>query len=469
MNIINEYLKNVRKILIILFVNMMAITSLFSQNEMAFAAGKTYEEPKDEKVKEKLAAWQDLKFGLFMHWGTYSIWGVVESWSLCPEDVSFTQRKGPYAGDYYGYKKAYENLQTQFNPTLFNPDKWALAAKNAGMKYVVFTTKHHDGFCMFDTKYTDYKITSSKTPFSSNPKSNITKEVLDAFRKDDFMLGVYFSKPDWHSEDFWWSYFPVKDRGVNYDIKKYPERWKRFNDYTFNQVEELMTEYGKLDILWFDGQPRMEMSSIVEMARKDQPGIIIVNRYGKPEYINYLTPEQTIPEKYIPYPWETCMTMGRAWSYNPVEKFKPARKLIQILVDIVAKNGNLLLNIGPGPDGEWHKEAYDRLEEIGKWIKVNGESIYGTKPVSPYRQDKWAFTGKDQVLYISYLPDENESLLAEKMLIPFPSIDRHSRISLLGSNKSLKWIKVNNKIQVEVPKEIVRQFSGQPVWVFKIR
>lgn len=440
-----------------------------AQNEMSFAAGKNYQAPVDEKVKEKLSAWQDLKFGLFMHWGTYSIWGIVESWSLCPEDLSFTQRTGPYAADYCGYKKAYENLQTQFNPTLFNPEKWALAAKNAGMKYVVFTTKHHDGFCMYDTKYTDYKVTSSKTPFSSNPKSNITKEIFDAFRKDNFMIGTYFSKPDWHSEDFWWSYFPVKDRYVNYDINKYPDRWKRFNDYTYNQVEELMTEYGKVDILWFDGQPKMEMSSIVQMARKDQPGIIIVNRFGKPEYINYLTPEQTIPEKYIPYPWETCMTMGRSWSYNPIAKYKPARKLIQILVDVVAKNGNLLLNIGPRPDGEWDKEAYNRLEEIGKWIKINGESIYGTKPVSPYRQDKWAFTGKDKVIYTSYLPDENESVLTDKMLIPFTSIDKSSEINLLGSNKSLKWTKVDNMIKVEIPEEIIKQFSGQPAWVFKIK
>src|SRR5580704_5328747 len=129
-----------------------------------------YIAPVDTAVQQKLNQWQGLKFGLFMHWGPYSEWGVVESWSICPEDEGWTQRKGPYSTDYNTYVKAYENLQKTFNPTHFDPEKWVMAAKNAGMKYVVFTTKHHDGFCMFDTKETDYKVTSTKTQFSSNPR-----------------------------------------------------------------------------------------------------------------------------------------------------------------------------------------------------------------------------------------------------------------------------------------------------------
>ncbi len=204
----------------------------------------SYVVPSDTLVQQKLAQWQDIKFGLLMHWGTYSEWGIVESWSICPEDEGWTQRKGPYAAKYFEYVKAYENLQTTFNPTKFDPDKWAAAAKDAGMKYVVFTTKHHDGFCMFDTKQTDYKITSSKTPFSTNPKANVAKEVFDAFRKDGFLIGAYFSKPDWHCPYYWWPYFPPKDRNVNYDPKKYPERWNDFKNYTYNQIQELMTGYG---------------------------------------------------------------------------------------------------------------------------------------------------------------------------------------------------------------------------------
>src|SRR5665213_3010411 len=157
-----------------------------------------YSAPEEPQVQKTLNDWQDLKFGLLMHWGPYSQWGVIESWTLCPLDLGWNQRKGPFADDYCAYKKAYENLQTTFNPVQFNPDKWVKAAKNAGMRYMVFTTKHHDGFCMFDTKQTDYKITDPKTAFSTNPKSNITKEIFNAFRKDGFMIGAYFSKPDWH-------------------------------------------------------------------------------------------------------------------------------------------------------------------------------------------------------------------------------------------------------------------------------
>lgn len=439
-----------------------------AQEGTAYDPEKVYEEPKDEKVKANIANWQDLKFGLFMHWGTYSIWGIVESWSLCPEDHSFTQRKGPYSATWQGYKQAYETLQTQFNPTKFNPDKWAKAAKEGGMRYVVFTTKHHDGFCMYDTRYTDYKVTSKKTPYSSNPKADITKEVFNSFRKQDFMIGAYFSKPDWHSEDYWWSYFPPKDRNESYDRKKYPERWKRFTDFTYNQVEELMTGYGKVDLLWFDGSwAGMDMKDIVTMARKDQPGIIIVDRHGKPEYVNYLTPEQKIPDHFIPHPWETCMTMGNSWSYIEKENYKPARKLVQILVDIVAKNGNLLLDIGPGPDGEWHQEAYDRLKEIGSWIKVNGESIYGTKPVAPYRQDKWAFTGKGPAIYASYLPAEDEKQLPSVMSFPALTIKPKAVITLLGIKKPLEWKKNGDKIDVNIPADVIKQLAGQPAWVFK--
>jgi len=161
-----------------------------------------YQYPKQSEVRETLDNWQDLKFGLFMHWGTYSQWGIVESWSLCSEDRTFTFVR-PEGMSYFDYVKEYEKLQTTFNPVNFNSQKWAKAAKYAGMKYVVFTTKHHDGFNMFDTKQTDYKITSEKCPFSSNSKANIAKEVFDAFRAEDFMAGAYYSISDWHNNDFW--------------------------------------------------------------------------------------------------------------------------------------------------------------------------------------------------------------------------------------------------------------------------
>ena len=176
--------------------------------------------------------------------------GIVESWSICAEDEPWCKR--PH-DNYELYKKEYENLQTTFNPVNFDPDKWAAAAKRAGMKYMVVTTKHHDGFTMFDSKYTDYKITDPKTPFHTNPKANVVKEIFNSFRNEDFMIGAYFSKPDWHSPYYWWPNFATPDRNVNYNVNTYPERWEKFKEFTHGQIDELMTDYGKVDILWFDG------------------------------------------------------------------------------------------------------------------------------------------------------------------------------------------------------------------------
>nr|WP_293833189.1 alpha-L-fucosidase [uncultured Arsenicibacter sp.] len=445
--------------------------------------------PADAAVKQKLGQWQDIKFGLLMHWGTYSQWGIVESWSLCPEDEGWCVRRGPHAGNWYDYKKAYENLQTTFNPVRFNPERWAQAAQQAGMKYMIFTTKHHDGFCMFDSKQTDYKITSSKSPFASNPRSNVTKEILQAFRQQGFMVGTYFSRPDWNTDSYWWPYFPPKDRNVSYDPKKYPENWQKFSDFTYNQIQELMTGYGKVDILWLDGgwvrpastidstvswqrtipySQDINMAKIAGMARQHQPGLLVVDRTVSGEFENYVTPEQQIPDHYMPIPWETCLTMGDSWSYIPKENFKPARKLVQTLVDIVAKNGNLLLNVAPGPDGEWHEEAYQRLKEIGTWMTVNGESVYNTKPVAPYRQDQWAFTANEKATYVSYLPKDDESKLSATIELPVKTATAKTQVSLLGVKQPLKWKKAGDKTVVTVTEAARQQLANQAVWVFKV-
>jgi len=466
------------------------ILFLFFTVSLAFSQNN-YVAPSDTLVQKNLNRWHGYKFGLFMHWGTYSQWGVVESWSICPEDEGWTQRKGPHAADYNEYKKAYENLQTTFNPQHFHPEKWVEAAKNAGMKYVVFTTKHHDGFSMFDTKQTDYKITSPKTPFSSNPRSNVAKEIFDAFRKENFLIGAYFSKPDWHNENYWWPYFPPKDRNVNYDPKKYPEKWNAFKQFTYNQIEELMTNYGKMDILWLDGgwvrplstvdknveweknityDQDIDMKKIASMARSHQPGLIVVDRSVGGEFENYQTPEQQVPDKPLSFPWETCMTMGNSWSYVPGDHYKSARDLVQLLIKIVSRGGNFLLNIGPGPDGDWDTAAYTRLREVGSWMKINSEGIYNSKPVEPYSSGNIFFTQADDEknIYAFYLSDSDAVLLPPEMRIKNFSIEKKSSIRLLGSSKKLKWKMDHNDLLILFPAPLQQKAPGNYAAVLKI-
>ena len=238
-----------RSILLVALVAMQLCS--FAQ---AIYEDERYVPETDPLASAKIKQWQGLKFGLLMHWGTYSQWGIVESWQLCPEDEGWCQRTaGKNTHSYFDYKKEYEGLKNTFNPSKFDPNLWAKAAKDAGMRYVVFTTKHHDGFCMFDSKYTNYKVTDKDCPFSANPKANIAKEVFSAFRNQGLWAGAYFSKPDWHCDSYWDPYYPPFDRNVNYDPEAHPEKWNKYVEFTHNQILELLSDYGKIDILWLDG------------------------------------------------------------------------------------------------------------------------------------------------------------------------------------------------------------------------
>ncbi len=451
-----------------------------------------YIAPSDPGVQANLKKWQKLKFGLFMHWGTYSQWGVVESWSICPEDEGWTQRKGPYGATYNGYKAAYENLQTTFNPTKFAPEKWVKAAKAAGMKYVVFTTKHHDGFSMFDTKQTDYKITSSKTPFSSNPRANVTKEIFNAFSKENFMIGAYFSKPDWHSEDYWWPYFPPKDRNVNYDPAKHPDHWQKFKDFTYNQISELMSDYGKVDILWLDGgwvRPKntidttvdwqkaitfnqdIDMPRIAKMARSKQPGLIVVDRTVAGEYENYTTPEQTVPNQPLSHPWESCITMGNSWSYVPGDKYKSANEIVNLLVKIVSRGGNLLMNIGPGPDGDWDPTAYNRLADIGKWMAINQEGIYNSIPVAPYSENNVYYTQSENGKSVyAFVTSATENVtIPDTLTLHLQNAKQVKSVKLLGVAGKIKFSKQSDAITLNIPVKLQNTNGLKQAAVFKIQ
>ncbi|RZK86829.1 MAG: alpha-L-fucosidase, partial [Pedobacter sp.] len=398
------------KVKYILLTSLIAIAKLASaqQNDI-MPQSSHYEAPADPLVKKKLDNWQDKKFGMIIHWGLYAVPGIIESWSICSED--WIERDSTISYD--DYKKWYWDFSKKFNPTKFDPTQWAKAGKDAGMKYLVFTTKHHDGFAMFDTKQSDFSI--AKGPFANNPKADVAKYVFDAFRKEGFMIGAYFSKPDWHSQYYWWQKYATADRNNNYDIRKYPWRWNKFKDFTYNQIGELMHNYGNVDILWLDGgwvrplesvnaevlswganipkwSQDIDMPKIADMARKAQPGLIMVDRTVHGLYENYQTPEQKIPEKQLDYPWESCMTLGGAWGFVPNDNYKSASEVINKLVEIVAKGGSLLLGVGPKPDGTFPAEVTKKLEDIGKWTSINGKAIYNTRAAKNYHSGQTWFT-----------------------------------------------------------------------------
>lgn len=445
---------------------------LFGQ---AHETSKGYEQPTDPQVIENLEEWQDLKFGLFMHWGIYSQWGVIESWNLCPEDEKFIYRDPKYGKNYFEYRNNYNNLQKTFNPTQFNPEKWVNAAKLAGMKYMVFTTKHHDGFAMYDTKESDFKITSSNTPFSTNNRADVTKEIFEAFRNEGFKIGAYFSKPDWHTDYYWWSYFPPKDRNVNYDPLKHPERWNKFKDFTYSQINEITSNYGEIDILWLDGgwvRPTksiddriswhrsmvkgqdIDMDKIGTKVRQNQPGIIIVDRTVPGKWENYVTPEQTIPNKPLDTPWESCITIADHFSYVPNDNFKSTKTLVETLVKIIARGGNYLLNIAPSPDGDFAPEAYQRLEELAKWVKINESAIYSTRTIAPYQETDYYYTrSKDsKTINIFHLSEGENYQKPTEYNFTLPTKAKVKSVKVLGSKDKVKWSIKDNKISIKAPK-----------------
>lgn len=449
-----------RKIFITVTLSLFLV-SLSAQNQgFVHEASSGYIYPEEKEVLEKLDQWQDLKFGVLFHWGLYSIPGIVESWSICSEDVEWISRDTTMT--YEEYKKWYWGLKDEFNPTDFDPDQWASVMNKAGMKYAIFTTKHHDGFNMFDTKQTDFSIANG--PFKNHPKADVAKHVFDSFRKKDFMIGAYFSKPDWHTQYYWWDRFATPNRSVNYKIERHPERWEQFKNFTYNQLDEITSNYGNIDILWLDGgwiaPPRqdIDMDNIAKMTRKNQPGLLIVDRTIKGKHENYQTPERSIPDKQLSNPWESCITLSNDWGWVPNAPYKSPQNVVNMLVEITAKGGCLLLGVGPTAKGIIEEPAVEILEEIGKWLDVNGEGIYNTRITENYNSGNTWFTANKngKTIYAIYALPEGDSLPAT-IEWEGNAPKRGSKMTLLQNKKRVKWNTKDGKTIVTLPKNLKQE------------
>jgi len=357
-------MKNLILILALLF-------GLFSQ---AYSQEKQFSETEKQKT-ERLEWWTNARFGMFIHWGLYAL-PARHEWVKSYEKLTNEQ-----------YQKYFDN----FNPDLFNPLDWAKTAKEAGMKYAVITSKHHEGFCLFDSQYTDYKVTN--TPYGKD----VIKEWLDAFRAEGLKVGLYYSLIDWHNSDY------TIDRNhpqrgeteEQYNELNKNRDMSKYRQYLFNQVKEILTKYGKIDILWLDysfpgkfgkGHEDWDSQKLLAMVRKLQPGIIVNDRLDLKDAKggwDFTTPEQ---EKVVAWPqyngkrvsWETCQTFSGSWGYYRDENtWKSPAQLIELLAESVSKGGNLLLNVGPTARGVFDYRATERLKAMGDWMKFNNRSIYG--------------------------------------------------------------------------------------------
>ena len=357
-----------------------------------------------EEYLKRMQWYVEARFGMFLHWGLYSIPARGE-WMRSFEKLT---------------DEEYERYFREFDPVDYDPKKWAKAAKEAGMRYMVLTAKHHDGFCLFDSRYTDFKATNTKCG------RDLIKEFVEAVRAEGLKVGLYYSLLDWHHEDY-----PHFSDGAHpmYHNPAYTDEgreWERYVEYLHNQVRELCTNYGKIDILWFDysfgeySGEKWEATKLVNMVRELQPGVIIDNRLEVsgaglgslasgnplPYHGDFVSPEQIIPQEGIrdvngdPLIWEACFTMNDSWGYNLRDKyFKPAPMLIKKLVECVSKGGNMLLNVGPDAKGNFPEESAVILKEVGKWMEKNKESIYGCGISDMPRPDFGRITQKGNKLY----------------------------------------------------------------------
>ncbi|MFO7976648.1 MAG: alpha-L-fucosidase [Candidatus Hydrogenedentota bacterium] len=360
---------------------------------MGATAQESAEAPDIRPTAQKsLRDFQDMRFGMFIHWGPVALKGTEIGWSR--------GREVPV--------EEYDQLYKQFNPTKFDATEWVRIAKDAGMKYMVLTSKHHDGFCLWDSQYTDYDIMS--TPFGRD----VIAELAKACKEGGIEFGTYYSILDWYQPDY---NTADSQGGPGYALPEGREpSMDRYVEYMYGHMEELITKYGPLLVMWFDGEweepwSRERGVRLYNYVRSLQPDILVNNRVGKGRQGmegttkegypgDFDTPEQEIGAFNRKQPWETCMTIGTQWAWKPDDTIKSLKECLRTLIRTAGGDGNLLFNVGPMPDGRIAPEQADRLRKMGAWLDKYGESIYGTRG-GPYMPGDWGVsTCKGDTIYV---------------------------------------------------------------------
>lgn len=357
-----------------------------------------------EEYENRIKWYKEARFGMFIHWGLYAIPARGE-WIRSTEEIT---------------KEDYMKYFEEFDPQRFDPREWARLAKEAGMKYVVLTAKHHDGFCLFDSQYSEFKSTNTKY------KKDIVAEFVEAVRAEGLKVGLYFTLLDWYHDDYPHYGDKIHPMRNNPEYSNEHRDFSRYIEHMHNQVREICTNYGKLDVIWFDFSyddmkgEKWEATKLINMVRSLQPDVIIDNRlevsgegYGSlasasptPFHGDFVSPEQMIPPEGVcdesgnDILWEACVTMNNNWGYHATDRFyKPASMLIKKLIECVSKGGNMLLNIGPDAEGVIPEQSVSILKEIGSWMKSNSESIYGCGKSTRGGSAHGPVTAKDNELF----------------------------------------------------------------------
>ena len=409
-----------------------------------------------EKEEAQRTAWyREAKFGMFIHWGPYSLASVEASWPIMEPESHWSISEGEYV-----------SLFKRFNPEKYDPKTWVDLAREAGQRYVVFTTKHHDGFCMFDSALTDYKVTN--TPYGKDATALLAKAAHDA----GMPLGFYYSPPDMHHPGYRDISKPVRDTWHGESMRP---GWASYLNYMEGQLRELLTQYGPVAVIWFDGlehPEKFEGQRFLKLIHELQPATLVNNRLGLSG--DFATPEQTIPDRIptksaaqksedievphgpgpAPMPasrdfqlWETCMTINDTWAYNKNDrKFKSVQELIRDLVNVASKGGNFLLDVGPTSEGTIQPEFVERLQAIGKWMKVNGDSIYGTT-YGPWQNLPFGkTTAKGQIVYLHVFN------WPSKPQLDLPGLGAAVRqITVLVTGRKVQFQQAKGRLTIAVP------------------